>query len=106
VEHPTFEREVEIVSMRVPDAGEDLTRQVAAAVESLRAINLYKPPGVAETIDWATALARLGITRIDESVVDATLGTVLKYREDQSRVREHGIAAIVTQAFERGALHG
>jgi hypothetical protein len=61
---------------------------------------------VAETIDWATALARLGITRIDESVVDATLGTVLKYREDQSRVREHGIAAIVTQAFERGALHG
>jgi MoxR-like ATPase len=106
VEHPSFEREVEIVSMRVPDAGEDLTRQVAAAVESLRAINLYKPPGVAETIDWATALARLGITRIDESVVDATLGTVLKYREDQSRVREHGIAAIVTQAFERGALHG
>ena len=106
VEHPTFEREVEIVSMRVPDAGEELTRQVAAAVESLRAINLYKPPGVAETIDWATALARLGITRIDESVVDATLGTVLKYREDQSRVREHGIAAIVTQAFERGALHG
>ena len=106
VEHPTFEREVEIVSMRVPDAGEDLTRQVAAAVESLRTINLYKPPGVAETIDWATALARLGITRIDESVVDATLGTVLKYREDQSRVREHGIAAIVTQAFERGALHG
>ena len=106
VEHPTFEREVEIVAMRVPDAGEELTRQVAAAVESLRAINLYKPPGVAETIDWATALARLGITRIDESVVDATLGTVLKYREDQSRVREHGIAAIVTQAFERGALHG
>ena len=60
VEHPDFEREVEIVSMRVPEAGEELTRQVAAAVESLRALNLYKPPGVAETIDWATALAQIG----------------------------------------------
>ena len=106
VEHPDFEREVEIVSMRVPEAGEELTRQVAAAVESLRALNLYKPPGVAETIDWATALARLGVSRLDDDVVGRTLGTVLKYREDQSRVREHGVAAVVRQALEHGLLHG
>ena len=67
VEHPDFEREVEIVSMRVPEAGEELTRQVAAAVESLRALNLYKPPGVAETIDWATALADRKSTRLNSS---------------------------------------
>jgi len=67
---------------------------------------VYKPPGVAETIDWATALGRLGVTQIDETVVEQTLGTVLKYREDQSRVRDHGIGAIVQQAFDRGLLHG
>ena len=106
VEHPTFDREVAIVQLRVPDAGEVLARQVAGAVEALRSINLYKPPGVAETIDWATALGRLGVTQIDETVLEQTLGTVLKYREDQSRVRDHGIGAIVQQAFDRGLLHG
>ncbi len=106
VEHPTFEREVNIVAMRVPEAGEVLARQVAGAVEALRGLSLYKPPGVAETIDWATALGRLGVTQIDEMVVEQTLGTVLKYREDQSRVRDHGVAAIVRQAFERGLLNG
>ncbi len=106
VENPGFDREVEIVRLRVPGVSETLARQVAGAVEALRAASLYKPPGVAETIDWATALGRLGITQIDESVIDHTLGTVLKYREDQSRVREHGIAGIVQQALERGLLHG
>ena len=106
VEHPTFEREVSIVAIRVPEAGDVLARQVAGAVEALRGLSLYKPPGVAETIDWATALGRLGVTQIDEMVVEQTLGTVLKYREDQSRVRDHGVAAIVRQAFERGLLNG
>ncbi len=106
VEHPNFEREVSIVTSRVPDISNQLAEQVAAAVEALRGLNLYKPPGVAETIDWATALGRLGVTQIDETVVEQTLGTVLKYREDQSRVRDHGVAAIVRQAFERGLLNG
>lgn len=106
VEHPTFDREVDIVRLRVPQVSDILARQVAGAVEALRGINLYKPPGVAETIDWATALGRLGVDAIDETVVERTLGTVLKYREDQNRVRDHGIAGIVQQAFERGLLHG
>ena len=106
VEHPSFEREVSIVTSRVPDISNQLAEQVAAAVEALRGLNLYKPPGVAETIDWATALGRLGVTQINETVVEQTLGTVLKYREDQNRVRDHGGAAIVRQAFERGQLHG
>jgi len=105
VEHPSFEREVAIVQLRVPEVSQTLARQVAGAVEALRGMSLYKPPGVAETIDWATALGRLGISQIDETVIEQTLGTVLKYREDQSRVRDHGIAAIVQQAFDRGLLH-
>ena len=106
VDHPSFEREVAIVRMRVPQIAESLAKQVAAAVEHMRSLNLYKPPGVAETIDWATALGRLGITQIDETIVEQTLGTVLKYREDQTRVRDHGVAQLVQHAFDRGLLHG
>ncbi len=101
VEHPDFEREVAIVRLRVPQALDSLARQVAGAVETLRTLNLYKPPGVAETIDWAQALAALGRQHLDEAVVAATLGTVLKYREDQDRTRQHGLAALVKQALER-----
>ena len=106
VEHPDFEREVAIVKLRVPGVDDGLARQVAAAVEALRELNLYKPPGVAETIDWANALGRLGATRLDEELVANTLGTVLKYREDHQRVDQHGVAAVVKQAFEKGLLHG
>ncbi len=106
VDHPSFEREVAIVRLRVPQITESLAKQVAAAVEQMRSLNLYKPPGVAETIDWATALAQLGARELNEGVVSATLGTVLKYREDHDRVREQGIAQIVAQAFDRGLLHG
>ncbi|MEO5722725.1 MAG: MoxR family ATPase [Ilumatobacteraceae bacterium] len=103
VEHPDFEREVKIVRMRVPHVIEPLARQVAAAVEALRDLHLYKPPGVAETIDWAAALGALGVSELDEAMVNATLGTVLKYREDQQRARQHGIATIVKQAGDRSA---
>ena len=106
VEHPNFEREVAIVKLRVPEVDEALARQVAAAVEALRGLNLYKPPGVAETIDWANALGRLGASQLDEQLVTNTLGTVLKYREDHQRVDQHGVAAVVKEAFEKGLLHG
>ncbi len=102
VDHPDFEREVSIVRTRVPQVAESLARQVAAAVEALRAMNLYKPPGVAETIDWATALGTLGVRELNDDVVGSTLGTVLKYREDHERVREQGVGILVKQAFERG----
>ena len=73
VEHPDFEREVEIVKLRAPGVGEPLARQVAAATEAMRGYGLYKPPGVAESIDWAMSLAALGRQDIDESSVAATL---------------------------------
>ena len=106
VEHPSFEREVQIVRLRVPYVSESLARQVAAAVETLRGLSLYKPPGVAETIDWATALGRLGLSELSDSSVHTTLGTVLKYREDLERVQQHGVADLVKMAVERAAQSG
>ena len=101
VEHPSFEREVAIVKLRVPNAAEKLIRQVAAAVEIMRGLHLYKAPGVAESIDWTTALARLGATELSEGLIRNTLGTVLKYREDQQRVEDSGVDAILGQAIAR-----
>ena len=102
VEHPDFARELAILRVRVPDVPEVLARQVAGAVESLRGLGLYKPPGVAETIDWAQALTLMGRAGLDASTVDATLGAVLKYREDQERVRGGGLERVVEAAHSRG----
>jgi MoxR-like ATPase len=103
VEQPDFVREVAIVRLKAPEAGEALARQVAAATQAVRDLGLYKPPGIAETIDWAQALATLGRDELDEASVSATLGTVLKYREDQERVRSFGIGELVRQAVLGGA---
>ena len=103
VEHPDFEREVRIVTTRAGGVDDALARQVAAMTERFRDMGLYKPPGVAEAIDWATALATLGARDLDPDTARATLGTVLKYREDQERVREVGLPGIVREALERAA---
>lgn len=102
VEHPNFDREVSIVKLRAPGVGDPLARQVAAATEAMRGYGLYKPPGVAESIDWALSLAALGRETLDENSVRATLGTVLKYREDQERVSQKGIEEMVRNAVLRG----
>ena len=95
VNHPSLEREVEIIRLKAPDVDHRLAREVAGAVEAMRGMGLYKPPGVAETIDWATALGKLGETRLDEQTIAATLGAVLKYREDQERVTNQGLEMIM-----------
>ena len=86
IDHPDLEREVEIVRARAPQVGVDLARDVAAAVERLRALDLAKVPGVAETIDWANALAFLGAERLNEGLAADTLGAVVKDHEDQALV--------------------
>jgi MoxR-like ATPase len=96
--HPSLEREVEIVRLRVPDIPERLAGQAAAFVRGLRKLELAKPPGVAETIDWAHALAALGRKEIDAEVVEQTLGSVLKYREDIEAVRDDTLAGLVAEA--------
>src|SRR5919198_5477326 len=86
--HPSLEREIEIVRLRVPGVSERLAAQAAAFVHGLRRLDLAKPPGVAETIDWAGALAALGRQELDAEVVEQTLGSVLKYHEDFEAVRD------------------
>ena len=98
VEHPDTDREIAIVLSRAPGASQVLARQVALLVAELRTIGLFKPPGVAETIDWVMALTALGNTEIDVASVDSSLGAVVKYREDADRVRAHGISALVDAA--------
>ena len=101
--HPSIEREVEIVKLRVPGVPERLAREAAAFVRGLRGLDLAKPPGVAETIDWAQALAALGREEIDAEVVEQTLGSVLKYREDIEAVRDETLVGLVDDA--RAASH-
>ncbi len=86
IDHPDLDREVRIVRARAPHVGETLARDVAAAVERLRALDLAKAPGVAESIDWANALAFLGAERLDPGIAAETLGTVVKDHEDQQLV--------------------
>ena len=88
IDYPSLEKEIEIVQARAPEAAEELARQVTALVQSLRELDLYKVPGVAETLDWARSLAALGATRLDPELVDATLGAALKYQEDLERARQ------------------
>ncbi len=102
VEFPSFDREVQIVNMRAPQVSAQLARQVSGAVAALRDLHPYKSPGVAETIDWAVSLATLGQVTLTEANVAATLGTVLKYREDQDKARNHGLPEILRAAFARG----
>jgi MoxR-like ATPase len=102
VEHPSLEREIAIVELRVPGVDRMLARQVAAAVAELRDMGMYKVPGVAESIDWAQALTALGTRTLDEPSVERTLGTVLKYREDAERLKAAGIAGLVRAAVARG----
>ncbi|MYI56402.1 MAG: MoxR family ATPase [Acidimicrobiia bacterium] len=101
VEHPDFEREVAIISLRTNGVAPALARQVAAAVARFRDIGLYKPPGVAESIDWSMALVRLGVDGLDAASAEVTLGAVLKYREDQGRVQEFGLDRIIAEATSR-----
>ena len=98
VDHPSIDREVAIVRLRVPEASERLARRVAAAVEALRGLDLYKPPGVAETIDWARALAELGEPELADIDIEHTLGWVLKYREDIEKARAAGLDTLVRVA--------
>ena len=96
ISHPTLEREINILKLKAPDVDEVLARQVATAVQQMRSFGLFKPPGVAETIDWATALGKLGEAKLTEESLGATLGAVLKYREDQERVVSQGLNMILS----------
>ena len=95
IDYPTPAREVDIIRRRVRGAAESLAVQVAGAVARMRESDIQKPPGIAEAIDWLAALNELGISRLDARTADRTLGSVLKYREDQEAIRAAGMEIIV-----------
>ncbi|HLG07296.1 MAG TPA: MoxR family ATPase [Gaiellaceae bacterium] len=95
ISYPTPQREVEIVRRRVKGSSEILAVQVANAVSRMRSSDVQKPPGIAEAIDWLAALNLLGIERLDAAAVDLTLGSVLKYDEDQEVIRAAGLEQLV-----------
>jgi MoxR-like ATPase len=87
IDYPSLDKELEIVKSKLPDLPEQLAQQVVAFVQELRRADLYKLPGVAETLDWSNALMALSAIDLDHTVVDDTLGTLLKYHDDISRIK-------------------
>jgi MoxR-like ATPase len=98
IDYPTRERELAILARRMPDLPQRLARSVVAVVQTLRSDDLFKRPGVAETLDWALALVALGRTQLDVDTLGATLGVLLKYEEDVRRVREESLPRLMEAA--------
>ncbi len=101
IEHPDLQREVAIARARLPHVGERLANQVCAFVQDLRWLDLYRSPGVGETLDWVEAFHALGRDEIDPATADRTLGTLLKERDDLERIRGKGLEELVQRATER-----
>jgi MoxR-like ATPase len=98
IDHPTVAREIQIVELRVPGVPERLAEEAARFAAELRSLDLQKPPGLAETIDWVRALTALGQRELDVENVQATLGSLLKYHDDLLSIRDEALAGLVVTA--------
>ena len=106
IDYPDLQKEMQIVRSKVPEADQKLAEQVTAFVQELRGTELYKVPGVSETLDWTAALVSLNERELSPSVIDDTLGVMLKYREDVQAVRGEQTRAILNRALNRGTRRG
>ena len=106
IDYPDLQKEMQIVRSKVPGAAQKLAEQVTAFVQELRGTELYKVPGVAETLDWTAALVSLNERELSPSVIDDTLGVMLKYREDVQAVRGEQTRALLNRALNRGTRRG
>ena len=106
IDYPDLDKEMQIVRSKVPAASQILAGQVTSFVQELRATELYKVPGVAETLDWTAALVSLNENKLSPSVIDDTLGVMLKYREDVQMVRGEQTRALLNRALHRGTRRG
>jgi MoxR-like ATPase len=98
IDYPSFEKELQIVSAKNPDTPAQLARQVTAFVQELRRVDLFKVPGVAETLDWITALVALDQEKLDPTIVEDTLGVILKYQDDVEKIKKQGIDTLLARA--------
>ncbi len=103
IDFPTIEKEFRILRARVPEAPEDLARQICAFTQGLREVDLFKPPGMAETMDWTRALLALGSDELSPDIVEQTLGVILKYQEDVETVRGERADWLVSRALRAAA---
>jgi MoxR-like ATPase len=101
IDYPTFEAEYQIVMLKVAGVTQQLAYQVTTVCQQLRQAELFKPPGIAETLDWATALVTMGRQELDEATVNETLGVLLKYQDDVQRVRGEMTHELVQRAHGR-----
>ena len=105
VDYPNAERELEILGKKAPEAGEALRRDVVAFIQKLRDVDLFKLPGVAESIDWAQALAQLDVVALEPDTLNATLGTLLKYQDDIERIRGSEAMRILDEIRTEASLN-
>jgi MoxR-like ATPase len=101
IDYPTAAREAEILALKVPEAAKELTAQVVAFVQGIRQMDLYKNPGIAESINWAQALTSLDCVALDADAVNSTLGTLLKYQDDIARIQGSEAARLLEQVKSR-----
>ena len=102
IEYPTVEKELEIVLAKVPEAPKQLAQQVVRFMQAVRDMDLYKLPGVSETLDWTSALVALDTKELDARIVDETIGVILKYRDDVNKVQGEAVQQIVNQLKNAG----
>ena len=103
VDFPSFEKELKILSAKVPDLPDALAKQIVHFTQALRETDLFKMPGMAETLDWSEALQALGTNELNDAVVEDTLGVILKYQEDIERIQGEVAERLVAQARQAGA---
>jgi len=102
IDYPSFEKELEIVRTKAPQATAALARQITAFIQELRQVDLYKAPGVAETLDWTAALVALDQQALNKSIVEETLGVILKYQDDVEKVSAGSVAEILDRIAPSG----
>ena len=106
IDYPDFQKEMQIISSRLPDAPRRLAEQVTGFVQELRETELYKIPGVSETLDWTSALMALNQRELEPEVIDDTLGLMLKYQDDIEQVRGEPVRALLERSRNRGTRRG
>ena len=104
--YPDYQRELQIITAKIPDAPRKLAQQVTAFIQEMRETELYKIPGISETLDWLSALLALNQTELDPSVIDDTLGLMLKYQDDIEAVRGEPVRAMLERSKNRGPRRG
>ena len=106
VDYPDYQKELQIITARIPDAPKKLAEQVTAFIQEMRETELFKIPGVSETLDWLSALLALNQTELDPSVIDDTLGMMLKYQDDIEAVKGEPVRAMLQRSKNRGTRRG